>query len=962
MSANQPTKEFLKSAVYLVDSSSYIFRAYYAIRAGLTAPDGTPTHATYGFVQMVLSLLDIYQPHHCVFIWDTKEKGFRHNIFPEYKANRSAPPEDLGIQIDNSKKFLETLALPQLEKIGFEADDIIATLVAKNPETNFVIVTGDKDLLQMVGENVWCLDTMKQKWLNRQEAIEKFGVPPEKIVAVQALSGDSVDNIPGAPGVGPKTAADLINFYKDLPSVLQTAKMRHANPDLLKNLEKSDPLKGKKIESIAQNIEKVELSLKLVSLSHDAPVETHVDTFHQGKVEATQLQSFCERLGFEKLREKIKTLGITNSSSLASSGTTQNEADAPSGMQIVPPSEPLSVETKLTFQTTIFSNPTSFESFLNQHKYSSQMSLDTETKSLDSRSPSNLVGVSMAFDESHGVYIPLRHTHGDNFPLLEFKKILENFFQKTSLVKIIFQNAKFDLHVLSAEGITIPQRFIVEDTMIESFVLNPIENHGMDSLSVKYLEGYQPLSFEKVTEGFENFSEVPVSEAAYYSSEDAVVTMKLHEKLSTSLLEQSKTLFKVYEKIDRPLLRVLCEMESTGVHIDLAQLNHLESEWNSDLILLEKQALQSLSQSGVEVAEDFNLASPKQIAHVLFEKLQLPAVKKTKTGFSTDVGVLEDLSTLHPFPKLLLEIRELQKLLSTYVSALPELIDENDGRLHTDFSQTVASTGRLASSNPNLQNIPIRSDRGKRIRSAFSVPEGKALLGIDYSQIELRLLAHYSRDRNLLLAFHEEADIHRRTAALILGKDESKITSDERRMAKTINFGIIYGQTAFGLSKQLGISRGEAQQFIQSYMRSYPGISEFSFEAVEKAKSLGYSETLTGRRRPIPDIYSKNVPMRNFAERIAVNTPLQGTASDLIKVAMIRITQELMPNFKKSKMILQVHDELLFEADLEEVDLLKKQVVEIMEDPGLLKDFGVLSFEVKLSASAGIGRNWGELK
>lgn len=964
MTPNNPSKSFREEAVYLIDSSSFIFRAYYAIRAGLTAPDGTPTHATYGFAQMVLSLLNTYHPVHCVFIWDAKGKGFRHELFPDYKANRSIPPEDLGIQIDNSKKFLSALALPQLEKSGYEADDIIATLVAKNPGSKFVIVTGDKDLLQLVNDNVWCLDTMKQKWMGHHEAVEKFGVEPAKIAEVQALSGDSVDNIPGAPGVGPKTATDLIKYFGSLDKVYEVAVARRNDESLVKKITKDDPLKGKKIESIADHLEKIKLSLKLVTLDRSAPVNSDFEAFHQGEVNKADVKTLCEALGFEKLQERIFAQHETGHRKAASDLAAEGVSEAIAPVTEAPNVPPAQSEIKpFHFKTVILSDESEVREYFQRHSEATHFCLDTETRSLESRSTQNLVGLSLCFSQDEGAYIPLAHVHGKNVDVAVALSELGRFLKHNKhLKRVIFQNAKFDLHVLKAGGLELPQSLIVDDTMLESFVLDPTEKHGMDTLAVKYLQGYSPMSFEDVTKGVENFSEVPIEEAAFYSVEDAVVTYKLDEVLQRNLHKQSSLLVNVYEGIDRPLLPILFSMEELGVYLDQERLAHLSTEWSRELVDLEAKAIGLLTETGIEVPTDFNLASPKQIGMILFEKLQLPVIKKTKTGASTDVSVLEELARVHPFPQALLEIRELQKLISTYVDSLSGLVDSRTQRLHTEFSQTIAATGRLASSRPNLQNIPIRSERGKLIREAFSVPAGRVLLGVDYSQIELRLLAHYSRDRNLLVAFKEGADIHRRTASLILGKEEARLTSDERRMAKTINFGIIYGQTAFGLSKQLGISRTEAQQFINAYFATYPGIGAFTEEAVSRARKTGFSETLSGRRRPIPDILSKNVPMRLFAERVAVNTPLQGTAADLIKVAMIRVYEKVLPKYPSSKMILQVHDELLFESNADEVEGLKKEVVAVMEDPHLLRDFGVENFEVLMKAEASIGKNWGALK
>jgi DNA polymerase-1 len=952
MEASKPSDDFLKKATYLVDSSSYIFRAYYAIRQGLTAADGTPTHATFGFAQMTLSLISEFRPAHCVFVWDQKEKGYRHEIFPEYKANRGPPPEDLGVQLLNSRKLLGYLGLPQLDKAGFEADDIIATLVRSNPQHPFVVVTGDKDLLQLVGPNVWCLDTMKMKWSNQAEALEKFGVLPAQISQVQALCGDSVDNVPGAPGVGPKTATELIRYYGNLDSVLEQAEHRWKSQELTPK-SKEDPLKGKRLESIATHLEKVRISYQLVCLHEKVPVVVDPESFKQASVDLEVLKNFCNSLGFTKMSDKFSILFAKNSE-IRKNDTPHAENQEPV------PAPPVSTSS-FQFEAHCLESLEQFKKLLGDHVDATTICLDTETKSLENRQSGNIVGLSLAFTPSHGYYVPLAHQHGMNLPLRETLETLKFFLQDAPQLKqAIFQNAKFDLHVFRSEGLEIPAHLVVEDTMIASFVLDPTQAHGMDDLSLRYLDGYRPMSFEEVLGKQEDFSQIPVAEASFYAAEDAAVTLALWNVLNP-LLQQNKALLKVYENLDRPLIRVLFEMESAGVNLDRNRLSELSVEFHDELKHIEKRALNSLRNSGVEVPPDFNMASPKQIGVILFEKLGLPVIKKTKTGASTDVSVLEELAGSHDFPKALLEIRELSKLISTYVDSLPQLIDSKTKRIHTDFAQTIAATGRLASNHPNLQNIPIRSERGRKIREAFCAAPGCLLVSADYSQIELRLLAHASQDQHLIQAFNEGADIHRRTAALVLKKPENQIDDNDRRMAKTINFGIIYGQTAFGLSKQLGISRGEAQAFIDAYFLTYPGIKTYMEESVKNARETGYAETFSGRRRPLKDIASKNVPLRLFAERVAINSPLQGTAADLIKAAMLKCSEQVGSQISEARMLLQVHDELLFEVPEAKAKDLLKLISQVMENQGLLAENGVPNFRVPLKVDGGLGRHWGEL-
>ncbi len=945
-----PSDSFIKEAIYLVDASSYIFRAYYAIRSGLKSPSGTPTHATYGFIQMLLSLFEIYQPHKVVFVWDTPAKGYRHELFPQYKANRSAPPEDLGIQIDNTKKVIDTLGIFQTELAGFEADDIIATLVRKNPNKNFVIVTGDKDLLQLVGPNVWCLDTMKNKWSNTTEAIEKFGVKPDQIKFVQALSGDSVDNIPGAPGVGPKTATELVSFFNNLDSVIHEAQELWRNPEKTKSLEKGNPLKGKRIEAIANNADLIRISLKLVTLNTEVPVnviqlleEAHPHGYNQDR-----LSELFGDLGFKKVLDKTKAV-------FGSTEITESSSDQA-------PSEMVTRQELSPFKTTRVQTVEEFKSLLSEARNSKHICLDTETSSIQVVHSPVLVGLSLALSEDCGFYIPLRHVDSDgnlvvgNLDINEVRSLWNAFIQNAS-VTIVLQNAKFDLHVLESEQFLLPKDSQLQDTMIASYCYDPTESHGMDSLSQKYLGGYQPQPFKEVLGANKNFSQVGLESATFYAAEDAVITLKLWNYFKDNLGPQES----LYRLIDRPLMPVLTRMESKGALVDLERLQKLSEEYHIELKNIESQAKTVLQDSGVQVGPDFNLLSTKQMADILYEQLKLPIKKKGKTGPSTDVGALEELESLHPFPKILLEYREVSKLLSTYVDSFPTLVNSKTGRLHTDYSQTLTVTGRLSSSRPNLQNIPIRTDRGKKIREAFVAPAGKILFGADYSQIELRLLAIMSQDQVLIQAFKEGADIHRRTAALILGKSENLVSDEERRMAKTINFGIIYGQTSFGLSKQLGISKTQAQVFIDNYFKTYPGISEFSKKAVQIARDTKTVRTLAGRVRPLPEIDSKNVPLRLFAERSALNSPLQGTAADLIKLAMVKLDHEIQTRFKETALILQVHDELLFETTQNELAELKNLVHATMEDKSIFKDFGVEDFPIVLKVDTGEGRHWGEI-
>ncbi len=933
-----PTDEYLKDAVYLVDSSSYIFRAYYGIMTPLTAPDGTPTHATFGFLQMLQSLFRDHRVNRCALVWDQKEKGFRHEIFPAYKANRAIPPEDLSIQIENSREAARLFGLPQFDCRGFEADDVIATLVRRHPEQKFVIVTGDKDLLQLVGPNVWCLDTLKNQWGGLQTALLKFGVAPEKIEDVQALCGDSVDNIPGAPGIGPKGASQLINEFGSLEAVLAEATRRWQLPE--KERPSKDALKGKKLEAIATHIDQIHLSLKLVRLSIDVPIEFREEVF-QLQVASPELKSWTDKMGFQRIVETLNRILHPGSKS----PELPLENTAPKS------------EARATFQT--ITTLAALEEMLLKHQRSNLIALDTETHGLSVHNEENLVGISFCGSETEAYYVPLRHEEksGDLSIETVVNRLQSFFFTTNPLCRIVFQNAKFDLHALAREGLRVPLHRI-EDTMIASFVLNPSDRHGMDEMALRHLN-YNTMKFKDVLADRKTFAEVPLDIATQYAAEDAWVTWKLWTLLKSKL--DAENLWRVYDLLDRPLIAILQKMEEQGVLLDVPYLRNLSRELHEELLQKESAAIELLKADGIHCGPGFNLNSPKQIAKVLFEELKLPVIKKGKTGPSTDVSVMEELAHRHPFPKAVLEIRELSKLLGTYVDALPELVQGGRSRLHTDFSQTIAVTGRLASSNPNLQNIPIRTEKGKRIRFAFTVPPGMLLLGIDYSQIELRVLAHMSEDPELLKAFNEGADIHRRTAALVFGKSESEINSDERRMAKAINFGIVYGQTAFGLASALQIDRKQAQKFIDGYFATYPKIKGFMDSLIAGAHEKGFVTTLTGRIRYLPDIHSKNPSLKNFAERTAINSPLQGTAADLMKAAMIRVQKEVLSLYPEARMILQVHDELLFEVPESEIEAFTKAAVQVLERRNLLADFACASFLVPMKADAAYGKNWGEL-
>lgn len=925
-----PDSKFLEDALLVVDASSYIFRAYYGLQTNLQAPDGTPTHATFAFIQMIRALANMFKTKKLVLVWDRKEPSFRAKIFKDYKANRSAPPEDLSLQIENTQMVMELWGYPQLSVAGFEADDVIASIVQKS-KGNIVIVTADKDMLQLVSERTWCLDTRKNQWSNAPEAKEKFGVSPEQIVDVQAIMGDSVDNIPGAPGIGPKGAAELIQHFGSLEKVLEEAKARTQNLDKKYN----DPLTGKKLKSIAENIELVELSKKLVELSRDVPYEDiFLEKQHPPLVE--KLIKELSRLGFKRFVDEVQKASEVKGELKSENSLEIPENKKSNGNYICIQSLD---ELKVIFQ-----------------KNSDQklFAFDTETFSLDQYAANNLVGFSFAFDSTTAYYVPLRHKNGLNLDPSQALKLADEFLKNKTA---IFHHGKFDWHQLVGEGIFYEGDY--HDTLIASFILDVSGSHNLENLSERYL-GAQPTRFDEIVKKGENFSDVSLEQATHYAAEDSLLTFQLWELFEKELKE--KNLYRLYNEVDRPLARILFEMERNGVKIDSIYLHELYRDLEKERFKAEESAREILKNDGIVDFESINFASPKQLTKLLFEDLKLPIIKKGKTGPSTDVEVLEELSTQHPFPKVLLEIRELSKLLSTYIQPLPQLVNTQTKRLHTHFSQTIAQTGRLASSEPNLQNIPIRSERGSRIRKAFIAEEGNYIYSVDYSQIELRFLAEVTQDKELTRAFKDGADIHARTASLIFAKPESEITSDERRSAKTINFGIIYGQTAFGLAKTLGISRQDAQRFIESYFQSYSQLKTWMDEVVKQARETGEVKTFLGRIRKLENINSKNPALRNFAERMAVNSPLQGTSADLIKLAMIRVRDWIKENKAPVKVVLQIHDELLFEVKKGFEKDFYPEVKRILEDPEIFMSFTGQKLNTPLLTNHSYGENWGEMK
>lgn len=889
--------------VFLIDGQSYIYRAFYAVR-GLTNSEGLPTNAIFGVVNMLHRIRDEHAPSHLGMVLDAPGKNFRHTAYPEYKANRASMPEELRAQIPHIKAVVGAYRIPILELAGYEADDIIATLATRweRAGAEVVIVSGDKDLMQVVSDRVTMLDTMQDKRIGPAEVHAKFGVEPGRVVEVQALMGDPTDNIPGVPGVGEKTAIKLIAEWNDLDSVL----------------ENGAAIKGKLGERVREHADLARLSKTLATLDRDVPLSVSVDDLAVTEPDRSRLRELFGTFEFRRLLDALDAEG-------APSGTSEEEASAaaPAGRY----------ETVRT--------PAQLAAVVQAVRAAGTFCLDTETTAIEAID-AELVGVALAVEEERAWYVPVAHA-ADDAPQLDRETVLEairDLLADDSLT-LVGQNLKYDLTVLANYGVRSANR--LADTMLASYLLNPAQRHNLDALAQEHL-GYAMLSYSTVTDDAEkNFADVAVADATRYAGEDADITLRLAHRLLPRL--ENEGMAALFSEVETPLIPVLVEMERTGIRVDPAVLAGLSDEFGGKLHRLEEE-IHALA------GESFNIASPKQLQHILFDKLELPPVKKTKTGPSTDQSVLERLADKHPLPEKILAYRGFAKLRSTYVDALSKLIRADTGRVHTSFNQSVAATGRLSSTNPNLQNIPIRTEEGRRIRTAFVPTLGWTLLSADYSQIELRLLAHISRDPVLTEAFRTGQDVHARTAAEIFDTDMDAVTSEQRREAKTINFGIIYGMGAQRLARTLRIPFKTAQEYIAQYFTRYQGIKTYMDEVVASAREYGYVTTLRGRRRYVPDLHSKSSQLLSAAERVAINTPIQGTAADIIKLAMLAIAARLRASGLRARMLLQVHDELLFEVPEDETDRVGALVRESMEQ--------VMPIEVPLRVDVGSGHNWAE--
>jgi len=905
----------------LVGGSSYLFRAYHAMsRANMTNSSGEPTGAIYGVVNMMRKLIKDYAPSHIAVIFDAKGKTFRDKIYSEYKANRPPMPDDLRSQIEPLHNIIKAMGLPLIVKEGVEADDVIGTLAAQATEQGIdtIISTGDKDMAQLVNQHVTLINTMNNSAMDVQGVVDKFSVKPEQIIDYLALMGDSSDNIPGVPKVGPKIAAKWLNQYDNLEGVKQHA----------------DEIGGKVGESLRNCLEQkldeelnqLDMSYKLATIKCDVELEYDPADLDPVPPDYDALQSLYSHLEFRTwLAEAVK--GV-DGEQLSDSGTD--------------PSDPSPATNYV-----MIDNNDLLDEWLNKLKKADFFAFDTETTSLDYMQ-AQIVGVSFSVAAGEAAYVPLAHDYPDapaqldrEEVLAQLKPILEN----PKYMKL-GQNLKYDKNVLANHDIDL--QGIRFDTMLESYVLNSTATrHDMDSLALKYLDR-QTIHFEDIAGKGKNqltFNQIAVEEATPYAAEDADITLQLHANLWPSLSAEAD-LAKLYEDIEIPLIPVLSRIERNGVLIDAHMLQQQSIQLTERIADIEKEAHESASAS-------FNLSSPKQIQAILYDKLGLPVLKKTPKGQpSTAEAVLQDLALDYPLPKLILEYRSLAKLKSTYTDKLPEEIDKDTGRVHTSYHQAVASTGRLSSTDPNLQNIPIRTEEGRRIRQAFVAPAGMKIVAADYSQIELRIMAHLSGDESLLKAFAAGEDIHRATAAEVFGLDPEAVNTEARRRAKAINFGLIYGMSAFGLARQLGIERKEAQAYVDLYFERYPGVKAFMDQTKEQARDKGYVSTVFGRRLYLPEINHRNAQLRQYAERTAINAPMQGTAADIIKLAMIRTDELLQTCPYAINMIMQVHDELVFEIEEPHIEHAIAGINEAMTT--------VATLSVPLQVDIGMGKNWDE--
>ncbi|MDC5808390.1 DNA polymerase I [Vibrio europaeus] len=916
----------------LIDGSSYLYRAFHAYPETMSNGE-IPTNAVYGVVNMLRSMMRQFSSDRIAVVFDAKGKTFRDDMYPEYKANRPPMPDDLRCQIEPLHNVIRAMGLPLICTPGVEADDVIGTLAYQASQAGMpvLISTGDKDMAQLVDDNVTLINTMTNVVMDREGVVEKFGIPPELIIDYLALMGDKVDNIPGVPGVGDKTATALLQGIGGINK-------------LYENLDDIAPLgfRGSKTmaKKLLDNEENARMSYELATIKLDVELEETPEFLLKNEPNKDELIKLYGQLVFKSWLNE-----------LLDGGTGVVEADEKSGNQsAASTSAAADIDTSAVtidrsqYETIL--DESSFNAWLEKLKAAEVFAFDTETDSLDYM-VANLVGLSFATEEGIAAYVPVAHDYLDapaqldrDWVLAQLKPILEDDAQAK-----VGQNLKYDASVLARYGIKM--KGIKHDTMLASYVYNSVGGkHDMDSLALRFLQ-HSCISFEQIAGKGKNqltFNQINLDEASPYAAEDADVTLRLHNRLMSNI-EQDEKLKGIYQDIEVPLVPVLSRIERTGVLIDDMKLSAQSQEI--------AQRLDELEQKAFEIAEqEFNMNSPKQLQAILFEKMGLPVIKKTPSGTpSTNEEVLQELALDYPLPKLILEYRGLAKLKSTYTDKLPKMINPETGRVHTSYHQAVTATGRLSSTDPNLQNIPIRNDEGRRIRQAFIAPHGYKIMAVDYSQIELRIMAHLSGDKALLDAFQQGKDIHSATAAEIMGTTIDQVSTEQRRRAKAVNFGLIYGMSAFGLAKQLGIPRGEAQDYMNKYFERYPGVMQYMEDTRSAAAEQGYVETIFGRRLHLPEIKSRNGMRRKAAERAAINAPMQGTAADIIKKAMLLVDEWLQTEGDgRVKLLMQVHDELVFEVQESALAEIESKVQQLMESAAQLN--------VPLVAEAGHGDNW----
>ena len=888
-----------KNTLYLVDGSSYLYRAYHALPK-LTNSAGEPTGALLGVANMLRRLLKDADSENIAVVFDAKGPTFRHEMYEQYKANRPPMPSELRQQVEPIHEIVRLLGLPLIQVPGVEADDVIGTLAtrAAAEKMDCIISTGDKDMAQLVNDHVSLINTMTDTHMDTDGVLDKFGVRPDQIVDFLALTGDKADNIPGVEKCGPKTAAKWLTQWQNLEGVMANA----------------HDVKGKIGEYLREALEILPLSQDLATIRNDLELEQGVNDFAREAVDEAVLREFLQHNEFNSW---LQELGDDESS---------------------PPST-----AELNY-TTVLDEDT-FDQWLEKLQQAELIAFDTETTSLDPMQ-AELVGLSFAVDPLEAIYIPVGHNYAGAPVQLDRENVLEALkpLLESKTPEKVGQHIKYDMNVLSRYGLAV--QGVAFDTMLESYVFNSTgSRHDMDTLALKYL-GHQTTHYEEIAgKGAKqiSFSQVSIEDAGHYAAEDADITLRLHQHLWPRL-QAEPALEKVLAELEIPLIPVLARMEQAGVLIDGRLLLQQSSELAKRMLELEGQAHEAAGQP-------FNLGSPKQLQQILFEKLELPVIRKTPKGQpSTAEDVLRELADNYELPKLILEHRSISKLKSTYTDKLPAQINPHTGRVHTSYHQAVAATGRLSSSNPNLQNIPIRTPQGRKIRKAFIAPPGNVILAADYSQIELRIMAHLSGDEGLLKAFHDGVDVHRATASEVFGEDYDKVSDDQRRSAKAINFGLMYGMSAFGLARQLDISRPEAQEYMDTYFSRYPAVQGFMEKTREQAREQGYVETLFGRRLYLPEINASNMMRRQGAERAAINAPMQGTAADIIKIAMIKVDDWIQSDRTGARLVMQVHDELVLEVEEAQLSNVRNAVIEHMS--------AAADLDVPLLVDAGFGPDW----